>query len=252
MGQQTTVWAALATSQQIQYAIPYIDPNSLQPTLDGGALAGVPTGGGLAYVPNLANAPISGLGGLFVGYAGDITGTDAINAGAQLDSYIPVANQNAALLGGVPGHTVSTSFGTRYIPAIITAANVTIGEFAGYGYVNSGGINQYKKLTGIRVVTDGVNAAFPGGAMFFGTTIDGGASYSELMKLLNDGSLQLAGKFSLPVLGGAFQSVTYSWACTGVPNNAFGANGDFVFRSDGGAGTCIYQKRGGVWVATGA
>jgi hypothetical protein len=39
---------------------------------------------------------------------------------------------------------------------------------------------------------------------------------------------------------------------TGVPSNSVGANGDFYFRSDGGAGTCIYQKRIGVWVATGA
>lgn len=38
----------------------------------------------------------------------------------------------------------------------------------------------------------------------------------------------------------------------GVPSNAVGANGDFAFRVDGGAATCIYQKRAGAWVATGA
>lgn len=35
---------------------------------------------------------------------------------------------------------------------------------------------------------------------------------------------------------------------TGVPNNANGINGDFCFRSDGGAGTSIYMKRAGAWV----
>lgn len=38
----------------------------------------------------------------------------------------------------------------------------------------------------------------------------------------------------------------------GPPSNAVGQNGDFAFRDDGGAGTCIYQRRAGVWVATGA
>lgn len=38
----------------------------------------------------------------------------------------------------------------------------------------------------------------------------------------------------------------------GVPSNAVGSNGDFSFRVDGGAGSCLYQKRAGAWVATGA
>lgn len=35
---------------------------------------------------------------------------------------------------------------------------------------------------------------------------------------------------------------------TGVPGAGLGNNGDFYFRTDGGAGTAIYQKRAGVWV----
>lgn len=38
----------------------------------------------------------------------------------------------------------------------------------------------------------------------------------------------------------------------GVPPNALGQDGDVAFRRDGGAGTVIYQRRAGVWVATGA
>ena len=37
----------------------------------------------------------------------------------------------------------------------------------------------------------------------------------------------------------------------GVPSIS-ATNGDIFFRTDGGAGTCIYQRRGGAWVATGA
>lgn len=38
----------------------------------------------------------------------------------------------------------------------------------------------------------------------------------------------------------------------GVPPNALGTDGSFYFRYDGGAGTAIYQRRAGVWVATAA
>lgn len=40
--------------------------------------------------------------------------------------------------------------------------------------------------------------------------------------------------------------------CTGVPSAALGANGDAAWRTDGAAGACLYQKRAGAWVATGA
>lgn len=50
----------------------------------------------------------------------------------------------------------------------------------------------------------------------------------------------------------ASQTAAGLHAGTGVPNNANGNNGDFYFRSDGGAGSCIYQKRAGAWAATGA
>jgi hypothetical protein len=39
---------------------------------------------------------------------------------------------------------------------------------------------------------------------------------------------------------------------SGVPAAGLGANGDVYFRSDGGAGTTMYQKRAGAWVATAA
>lgn len=42
------------------------------------------------------------------------------------------------------------------------------------------------------------------------------------------------------------------WYGTGVPANGSGQNGDLYIRADGGAGTTIYQKRAGAWVATAA
>jgi hypothetical protein len=42
------------------------------------------------------------------------------------------------------------------------------------------------------------------------------------------------------------------YAVIGVPSATLGANNDFALRGDGAAGACIYQKRAGAWVATGA
>lgn len=254
MSNQTTAFAALATSQQIGYAIPYIDVNSLQPTLDSGNINGVTTGGGFVYVPNVSGGPAAQVGALSVGTAGDYTGTDPINSGWQLDSYVPTTNQNINVVGGVPGHTVSMSRGTRYIPAIVADGDFN-GEFAGYGLVTNAGVNGYAKLSGINMYAKGVSATYVGGEMRFATRADGGATLTEWAVLTNAGNLKLSGTFSPPLLAaaaGVFQAVAQLYVVTGVPANGNGANGDFALRSDGGVGSCIYQKRAGAWVATGA
>ena len=47
---------------------------------------------------------------------------------------------------------------------------------------------------------------------------------------------------------GVQQTATGLTAGTGAPSNADGQNGDFYFRSDGGASTSVYMKRTGAWV----
>lgn len=47
---------------------------------------------------------------------------------------------------------------------------------------------------------------------------------------------------------GAVQTASGLTAGTSAPSNADGQNGDFYFRSDGGASTSIYMKRAGAWV----
>lgn len=258
MGKQdTTVWAALAISQAVQYGVPYIDPNSLQPTVDAGVVGSVPTAGGFCYVPSPynVNAAFVGMGALQVGTGGDFTGTDPINAGAQIDSYVPTSIQAAGTVGGISGHSVSTSRGTRVAPTIVQGGDL-VGEFSGYSLVNSGTvlapITSYQKLAAMTSYVQGASATYPGGELRWGTRIDGGITYTDWMKLSNAGELTLSGNFRPPLLGvaGTFQAVTNLYVCTGVPSNAAGANGDFVLRSDGANGSCIYQKRAGAWVAT--
>jgi hypothetical protein len=62
------------------------------------------------------------------------------------------------------------------------------------------------------------------------------------------GKLSLGDKFYPATDGAAGQAATAIYGNTGAPNNANGANGDFYFRADGGAGTTIYQRRAGAWV----
>lgn len=58
-------------------------------------------------------------------------------------------------------------------------------------------------------------------------------------------------KFNSGSLAGATNAGPNLFGGTGAPNNANGANGDVYFRLDSGAGTSMYVKRAGAWVAGG-
>lgn len=72
------------------------------------------------------------------------------------------------------------------------------------------------------------------------------ASPTERMKISTAG-VNVSTKFFPPTDAGASQTASGLYAGTGVPNNTNGGNGDYYFRSDGGAGTHIYFKAAGVW-----
>lgn len=60
-------------------------------------------------------------------------------------------------------------------------------------------------------------------------------------------NLSAAKTFCPPKETAVAQTDVHLYGGLGAPNNANGANGDFYFRSDGGAGTRIYFKTGGAW-----
>jgi hypothetical protein len=132
--------------------------------------------------------------------------------------------------------------------------------------VNSSGPAQYSENTLISDVSTlkfGIGGS--GSAPFGGTA---GAAYVDMasnkplyfgtndtlrVTIDSTGFLQMnGGKVYFSTDAAASQTAAGMYAGTGVPNNANGANGDFYFRSDGGVGSCIYQRRAGSWVATGA
>lgn len=63
-----------------------------------------------------------------------------------------------------------------------------------------------------------------------------------------DGDFQAKRKVYPGTDAGVLQTAAGLMGGTGAPNNANGADGDFYFRSDGGAGTSIYHRRAGAWV----
>lgn len=183
----STVWADLAVSRAVQYGVPYIDAGTLQPTVDAGASGTLIN---FSYVPNAA--VLTGSGVLNVGTLGDTSGADVISAGAQVDSYIPVGNQLPAIPGMVPGHSVSSSRGTRYLPSIILAGDL-VGEYGGYGLVTlaaGGGVNSYAKLAGINIFASGASATNPGGELRFGTKANAADTFTDWFKLDNTGAFQ--------------------------------------------------------------
>lgn len=81
-----------------------------------------------------------------------------------------------------------------------------------------------------------------GGAVAATTTLTAGG------KVTASAGLDVGGAFHPATPTGAGQTAVSLYAGTGVPNNANGANGDYYLRSDGGAGTAVYQKVAGAWV----
>jgi hypothetical protein len=67
-----------------------------------------------------------------------------------------------------------------------------------------------------------------------------GTGAPTVLQLLKDGGIQL---------GNSSRMYSGSGAPSGISS---ATEGDFYFRTDGGAGSCIYQFRSGVWAATAA
>lgn len=166
----TNVWSALSVANAVAYGIPWIDPNTLQPNVDANQFAFL-TGVGIS-----------------VETAGDLSGTDAVNAGKQVDSFVP---QGFAIgtVGAPPGFSFSSARGTRSAPTISLAGD-PIGSVGGYAYLGDGVIvaKAYYELGSMRAYVGGVHATNPGGELRWGTKIDNGV-YTEYLRLDSAGNL---------------------------------------------------------------
>lgn len=161
----TSVWSALALSQSVVGGVVWIDPGSFQPNVDA-----------VNFYWDSVNKRLQ------IGTVGDYSGTDPINSGGQIDSYIPQGFV-IGTVGSPPGMSVSSSRGSRLAPTILLTGD-PIGSFGGYPYLGDGVVipRAYFEGASVRYYVAGIHATYPGVEMRWGTKADNGA-YSEWLKL---------------------------------------------------------------------
>lgn len=150
------------------------------------------------------------------------------------------------LFGGVEAMRLNTSknLSIQGTLSVVSAVTSTFG-----GNINvSGNVN----LSGASSLIAFAPAASKIIAGATSLALRNAADSANNVLVVDAGIVTLRNKIFPGTDGAAAQSASGLYAGTGVPNNANGANGDIYFRSDGGAGTTIYQRRAGTWVATGA
>lgn len=123
----------------------------------------------------------------------------------------------------------------------IVSSNGSAGALA---LTDTGGSGVNIKLTGDGGTTPSKHIRATGGNL----QVVNSAYSAVILALTDAGTLQAKGGIQPGTDAAAFQTACSLYAGTGVPSNANGINGDIYFRSDGGAGTAIYQKRAGAWV----
>lgn len=101
--------------------------------------------------------------------------------------------------------------------------------------------NTPHSFAGASITGDGTN-------MYLGVN-DGGSVVLRPVTLTNTKAVFLSKTGGLVLFDDSAAQGSGLHTCTGVPSNSMGANGDYCFRKDGGAGAHIYFKSGGTWAA---
>lgn len=162
--QATSVWAALSVAQAVAGGIAWIDPSSFQPNVDA-----------LNLYWDSTNQR------MHVKTVGDYSGTDAINIGAQADSY--VANGfNIDTIGAAPGFTVSTSRGSSFAP-LININGDPVGLFGAYAYLQATALAAaaYTEVGSLRFYVSGADPLTPGGRLAICLKPNGNFTSIELL-----------------------------------------------------------------------
>ena len=125
----------------------------------------------------------------------------------------------------------------------------------GHGAINYGtngaicighGSDIWNGASGIAI---GMNSAVTGGAesVAIGNSITASNNGIGILRIAGDNQIRIGVNSITDVIIGAYDLSVFKYG-SGAPNNSNGVDGNFYFRSDGGAMTTIYQKRSGAWV----
>lgn len=172
-----------------------------------------------------------------VGVAGGLDQRNGVNPQTfrLYNTYADASNYERLSIGWMANELVikneNLGTGTPRDIAIKPLANFKFGGGAGVQWMVGGGDGQLQPIND-NVSDLGTAAARPR-TVYAATSIIHSAAFATNA-------------------GVRLNSAAYLYSGAGVPANATGNDGDLYFRTDGGAGTTIYQRRVGVWVATGA
>ena len=147
---------------------------------------------------------------------------------------------NAGATGSTPSVTASS---TTASPSMTSNDGMKLVTKSGGGSGDALFIVDSSTNTGKSIRMDGTNPAT--------LQILNNAFSAILFQIDDSGNTATKNQLS-PSNFGTLQTANSLWIGSGAPANGNGANGDIYFRTDGGSGTTIYQRRSGVWVATGA
>lgn len=214
---------------------------TVQAMVNAGLAAAAPQGGTFALTGALATSGLitidANAGTLPTGLTGTILhvgNADSTTTRILVDSF----GANGAI-------TFRRSNGTAAAPTNLIA-DQAIGAFFGFGYGATGYSSSGRvgvSLLTTEIWTDSAQGAY----IQFSTTPTGGTATQSSMEIEAGGRVKTRTKISPGTDAGAYQTACGLYAGTGAPSNANGADGDFYFRSDGGALTTVYQRRAGTW-----
>lgn len=250
-------------------------------TTPGGELGGTwaaptvdPTHSGSAHADFIAKALAAAKGDIFTATAND---TPAILT-VGTDTFVLTANAATATgLEWVNVNDLIDPFGGTPTRVVFVASDGSLTEDAGLTYDPATDIftvdDQVQVMDGATRVATIFNIGAGFGAWAGGVAAPSGTTYAitqgasgdtyvnastgqpvsfmvnnVLKAAVRSADMRMSVKFYPATDAGAAQTAAGLYGGTGAPNNANGANGDFYFRSDGGALTTIYHKRAGVWV----
>lgn len=195
---------------------------------------------GIGASTPVANRVLAGTGVGVSGWSASPTLTGLIlTAGLTVSAGGAAITGNSSVTAG-NSHALTVNGGTTGSVLVLAGGTIT----AAYRLIdasltwNSGG-------TGFQaVVVNVTDTASSAASQLLALQINSGTIFS----VRKDGVVTAASKLFPGTDGGTTQTAAGLYAGTGAPNNANGANGDFYFRSDGGALTALYQRRAGAWV----
>lgn len=185
----------------------------------------------------------------------DITNTGNIANVSVLSGSLSISST-----GGVTGSTSILNAGAPTITGAGTAATVNGVNTANIGHANITTANAIN-IADITASTNirGITCAVSSGTGKRGLNITGsadnfvvgnarfGSTTAPTHAIDVTGMFAASNKVFPGTDAAAAQTACGIYAGTGVPNNANGANGDYYFRSDGGAVTHLYFKAAGAW-----